>query len=229
MSATTSPLNSPAATTQRLPSVFVIGDSISIQYGPSLEKALAGFFHYDRKRGSLEDLDNPDGANGGDSSMVLEYLESRQKADPIRADILVINCGLHDIKMPPDRDETQISQADYARNLRKILRIADEMKFYVVWVRTTPVIDAIHNSRCKAFRRTAADVAVFNSIADELMRERTVIDLHTFSADFGEAGFIDHVHFNEECRRAQGLFLAGALHGVWAALRSHPSVGGFST
>ncbi|KIE48240.1 hypothetical protein U732_4009 [Clostridium argentinense CDC 2741] len=59
-------------------SLFVIGDSISIHYGPYLREMIKDKFAYDRKRGlehALIDLDKPVGANIGDSSMVLEYLQ----------------------------------------------------------------------------------------------------------------------------------------------------------
>ena len=53
-----------------LPTCYVIGDSISIQYGPYLESALGASWQYDRKSGDAEarkNLDIPIGANGGDS------------------------------------------------------------------------------------------------------------------------------------------------------------------
>jgi hypothetical protein len=62
--------------------VFVIGDSISIHYGPFLKKMVNEKYNYDRK-GNMEDalknLDKAIGANGGDSSMVLEYLNSHDE------------------------------------------------------------------------------------------------------------------------------------------------------
>lgn len=50
------------------PRLFVIGDSISIFYGPYLKKYVEGKFDYDRKRDkgeAMKNLDNPVGANGG--------------------------------------------------------------------------------------------------------------------------------------------------------------------
>ena len=60
--------------------VFVLGDSISIHYGPHLERYLLGFMHYSRKEGedkAVVQLDQPlvANANAGDSSMCLEYLQ----------------------------------------------------------------------------------------------------------------------------------------------------------
>ncbi len=199
-----------------LPSVFVIGDSISIHYGPYLEAALAGFFRYDRKRGSSEEreMDIATGANGGDSAMVLAYVKSRRAADPIRADILLLNCGLHDIKLPPDREEHQVPPGQYEQNLRSILAEADGMGLRTVWVRTTPVIDAIHSSRCSAFRRRASDVDAYNAIADAVMQGRAIFDLWEFSRQLGPDALSDHVHYAPDARSRQGNFLAGCLHGL---------------
>ena len=88
-----------------LPVLFVVGDSISVQYGPYLEQYLKGRFDYVRRGGEDElaviNLNIPQGANRGDSTMVLAYLQARQNYDPINADLLMINCGLHDIKTDP--------------------------------------------------------------------------------------------------------------------------------
>lgn len=67
-----------------LPKVFVIGDSISMQYGPDLQKFLTGKALYSRKNDTLNNkaetnLDFPKGANGGDSKMVLTYLKYKLK------------------------------------------------------------------------------------------------------------------------------------------------------
>jgi lysophospholipase L1-like esterase len=216
-----------AAPASPLPRVFVIGDSISIQYGPHLERFLAGNFAYDRKRDGAggaraeHNLDVPQGANGGDSAMVLAYLMARAEREPIAADVLLLNCGLHDIKTDVESGAKQVPADAYARNLRSILEVARAMKLAVVWVRTTPVIDEIHNARTRSFRRHAADVAAYNAIADEIMTAAgvPVLDLHAFSARFVPAGFIDHVHFAEDVREKQAAFLAGAL-GMWRAQRA---------
>src|SRR3569623_656120 len=103
---------------------FVIGDSISIQYGPYLEQYLAGYLHYARKSGeseALANLDIPQGANGGDSSMVLKYLRGLHQTKSLQADVLLINCGLHDIKTDPATGKKQVTLEDHRRNLQEIL------------------------------------------------------------------------------------------------------------
>ena len=200
----------------RLPKVFVIGDSISMHYGPYLKKSLQGFFEYDRKRDqgqSLADLDNPVGANGGDSGMVLEYLQQLAVDESFQADYLLINCGLHDIKTSPKTGKVQVPADDYRYNLQEIVKLAREMGLKLVWVITTPVVDSIHNSKMSGFHRFARDVDRYNRIALQVMKSHKVpvIDLYNFTAALGPDIYTDHVHFNLVIREKQADFIAGAL------------------
>lgn len=219
LSLTTLPMPAEPSTSLRL---FVIGDSISIQYGPHLEKLVAGTFHYERKRDTsgdpeaTRDLNVPTGANGGDSDMVVAYLRHRRAHDPIAADVLVLNCGLHDIKTEPATGMIQVPLAHYQANLRAIIDEAHAMNLRLVWMRTTPVIDEIHNTRSTAFHRYARDVAAYNTAADAIMGEAgvAIIDLHAFSTPHLPAGFSDHVHFIEPLREQQAAFIATELRRI---------------
>ncbi|MFS4416668.1 SGNH/GDSL hydrolase family protein [Maribacter sp. 2307ULW6-5] len=197
------------------PKVFVIGDSISIQYGPYLKNSLNGFFEYDRKRDdgqALKDLDNPVGANGGDSKMVLDYLKKLQDSVGFATDYLVINCGLHDIKTKPATGEVQVSLALYKKNLDSIIGISKKLGAELVWINTTPVIDSIHNRKA-SFHRFSKDVLRYNQEAGKLMADAdiSVIDLFTFTQKFGPEAYKDHVHFHNEIREKQADFIAGQL------------------
>jgi len=201
--------------------LFVIGDSISIHYGPYLEKFLPDRFHYDRKRDAGAEkaeanLDIPSGANGGDSRMVLDYLRLRRKHSPIPADLLLLNCGLHDVKTNIGTGARQVSSRDYEENLEAILEIVKAAGWRLLWVHTTPVVDAVHNRPGASFHRHAPDVEAYNAIASRLMEAAGVatIDLHAFSAKFAPEGFCDHVHYNEEVRALQGAFIAGRLSAI---------------
>jgi lysophospholipase L1-like esterase len=199
--------------------LFVIGDSISIHYGPYLKQYLAGVMDYARKEGETEallDLDNPQGANGGDSSMVLSYLNALAKSGGIDADILLVNCGLHDIKTDPATGERQVAIGAYEANLRAIVTVARSMRRELVWVRTTPCDELVHNSRGMGFHRFSGDCAAYNAVADRVMGEANVpsIDLHTFTVNLGPDLYCDHVHFHEHVREKQGAFIAGWL-GRW--------------
>ncbi|MDN3690531.1 SGNH/GDSL hydrolase family protein [Cyclobacterium jeungdonense] len=199
-----------------LPSLFVIGDSISMQYGPFLEQYVQGKWVYDRKRddgSSSANLDNPAGANGGDSGMVLAYLQKKVQDPAFNPDLMLINCGLHDIKTDVRTGKKQVSLDDYRENLEQIYSLLQESGIRMVWIRTTPVDDETHNSKQQSFHRYAADLEIYNAVADVVFETRNVpvIDLHRFTQNLGADLFIDHVHFGEETRARQAAFIAGFL------------------
>lgn len=196
--------------------VFVIGDSISVQYGPYLKQYLAGRMDYARRgdeAAALRDLDIPQGSNGGDSNRVLEYLHATEKAGGIDADVLLLNCGLHDIKVDPQTGLKAVTPEAYERNLRAIIALVRTMKPQLIWVRTTGLDDETHNSRQKAFHRYAADCDAYNAIADRVMAGAgiPVVDLYGFTKNLGPDVYCDHVHFHEDVRKLQAAYLAGFL------------------
>ncbi|MCC7263436.1 MAG: SGNH/GDSL hydrolase family protein [Candidatus Latescibacteria bacterium] len=197
--------------------VYVIGDSISIQYGPYLQQALRGVMEYGRKEGEEEallNLDQPQGANGGDSSMVLDFLRAKARTGGIAADVLLLNCGLHDLRTTPATGEKQVPLPRYRENLAAIINLVAQLEPSLVWMRTTPCDERVHNSRPEiAFHRFAADGAAYNQAADEVMRAHGVpiLDLYTFTVNLGEDLYCDHVHFHEAIRAQQAAFLAGWL------------------
>lgn len=197
--------------------LYIVGDSISIQYGPYLERYVAGRFHYARKSGEAEallNLDNPQGANGGDSSMVLAYLRGLEGQGGLDADLLLVNCGLHDIKTDPANGRKQVALREYRRNLQEIVATARRLGVALVWLHTTPCDEAVHNSRPgMSFHRYAADCAAYNAAADEVMDGADIpsIDLHSFTASLGPDLYCDHVHFYEHVREKQAAFIAGWL------------------
>lgn len=197
------------------PSVFVLGDSISIDYGPDLARALGWRADYARKAGedlARRDLDVPAGANGGDSGMVLRYLEARADAGDLHPDLLVVNAGLHDIKRATADAPAQVPLDRYTANLLALVALCRRCGWRLAWVRTTPVIDHVHNSAKVSFLRFAADQAAWNAAADAVMSAAGVpsADLDGLTRALGGAElFRDHVHYHPETCRAQGLWLAG--------------------
>ncbi len=202
-----------------LPRVYVLGDSISIQYGPYLRQYLAGCMEYSRKEGEAEallNLDRPQGANGGDSSMVLAFLTAAARNNSIQADLMLLNCGLHDIKTNPANGAKQVPIAQYRRNLEAAIPVIRGMGIRPVWIRITPCDEAVHNTRPDmTFHRFKADCHAYNATADAVMAAAGVpsIDLFTFTANLGPDLYIDHVHFLEPIRQLQAAFIAGWLAG----------------
>lgn len=192
--------------------IYVIGDSISIHYGSYLKQYLRGCIFYSRK----EDKDDPElGANGGDSSSVLRFLTQKLKTGGLDADLILFNCGLHDIKTDPTTGKKQVPPRQYRKNLEGILSIVKKLRLSPIWVRTTPCDEKIHNRRCKSFYRFSADVKKYNRIADKIMLKNNVpvIDLYTFTLNLGKDLYCDHVHFHKHIREKQASFIAGWLCG----------------
>ena len=179
---------------------------------------MADKLHYARKSGQEEGLTSPalpQDANGGDSFQVLSYLQARQQAGGLRADILLLNCGLHDLRTAPDTGTKQVPLDQYRHNLRKIIQITRAMGSTLVWVRTTPCDENVHNKPGMSFHRFAADCKTYNAAADEIMQGAAVqsIDLHTFTLNLGSDLYCDHVHFHEPIREKQAAYIAGWLEG----------------
>jgi lysophospholipase L1-like esterase len=196
--------------------IYVIGDSISLHYGPYLRAYLDGVMEYERKEGDEEallNLDNPQGANGGDSGMVLSFLAAKARGGGIDADRLLLNCGLHDIKTDPATGRQQVPLPQYEENLRAILNTVAGLRPKPIWIRTTPCDEAVHNRPHMNFHRFSADCRVYNQAADEIMKDAgvPVIDLHTFTLKLGSDLYCDHVHFQDAIRKQQAAFIAGWL------------------
>eukprot|EP00037_Helgoeca_nana_P019616 m.191932 g.191932 ORF g.191932 m.191932 type:complete len:239 (-) comp24938_c1_seq1:2182-2898(-) len=198
--------------------VFVLGDSISIHWGPDLERLLTSQgWEYSRKSGVEEALRNLDdgglGANGGDSSHCLEYMRTRvREGDGLRGAILLLNCGLHDLRTDPVTGAKQVTLDKYRDNLRELGSLSQTAAGAgeVVWLRITPVVDAVHNAHGQPWHRYSADVDEYNKVADGVMAELnvTVLDLHRATTALGMDNlYCDHVHYHEWVRKAQAAYI----------------------
>ena len=230
-------LPTPGDPVRSRPTLFILGDSISIQYGPYLERMLADRYTCDRKGSELlrtESLDigstdklhrlavmesSSEAINGGDSACVLAYLHTRLTPAPPAWAVLLLNCGLHDIRTDPLRGSRQVEPAAYAENLDAILGLVALASRSVVWLRTTPVSDSRHQRLNPEFHRFNADVDRYNQIADRIMDQAGIpkIDLYAFtrslsvSLDSLDSLYSDHVHFVEPVQRLQAAYIAGWL------------------
>jgi hypothetical protein len=121
------------------------------------------------------------------------------------------------MKTDPATGAKEVPLEKYRENLPAIVGALRDIGCKVVWVRTTPVDDQTHNSRCAAFHRFGRDVAAYNAAADEIMLAAGVpiIDLHGFTSAMEGEIFCDHVHFPEPVQRLQAAFIAGSLLASW--------------
>lgn len=199
-------------------SLFVLGDSISMGYGPFLESMLEGRMSYARKSGTeagLEDLDFPGihSANGGDSVRCLAYLRMRVEQGDFRPDWLLLNAGLHDLKRGGPNGSFNVAPEQYEANLGAMVRLLKEHGITPIWVRTTPIDTEMHLRHQRAFFRGREDVVMYNEIADRVMAAEgvSVIDLFGFTERFGVEAFVDHAHFSESVKQLQAAWIAGHL------------------
>jgi lysophospholipase L1-like esterase len=209
--------------------LFVIGDSISCYYGEYLKPMLDGAYEYDRKGGTnkLDDLDDcTDGINGGDSSMVLTYIKSVINMEIFKPDYLLLNCGIHDTKMPDGK--LQVPPDQYSKNLTQILDIAKSKNIKVIWVRTTPVNENTTQWEKEEIKRRIHDIDLYNDIADEIMPDNDIpiIDLHKFTVNLGPDVFMnsnDSVHFNANTAKLQAAFISGSILGIENSYKHYTS------
>src|SRR5262245_60221895 len=90
-----------------LPRVVLIGDSIRMGYAPLVAKRLEG----------RAVILSPK-PNGGDSGNVLKNLD--EWAVNAKADVIHLNCGLHDLKQFKKDKSYQVDLDKYQTNLREI-------------------------------------------------------------------------------------------------------------
>jgi len=176
-----------------------------------LEKYLSPYCIYSRKEAKIGVLENAEGPNGCDSKTVLSYL-NKCVDQGCYWDVILLNCGLHDIRFINGKHQTDY--LIYQKNISEIIQIAKNISDHIIWVRTTPVNDELHNSLRQDIKRYNLDVVKYNEVADSIMSHNNIyiIDLYTFCECLGGAEtYLDHIHFNNESRNLQGAFIAGNL------------------
>jgi len=199
-----------------LKTFFVIGDSISLQYGPDLKKMVAGVFDSrpaDQVSPANQDPESPVGVYAGDSNALVACIDARSQ-ELASYDLLLLNSGLHDLRTNPETRARQVEIAAYRPNLEVALQHIHEIGVQPIWITTTPVDDARHNSMTQEFHRFNADVLEYNRVAADVMATRAVpvIDLYAFVRNLGNAVYYcDAVHFTDEVRALQAAVIAGWL------------------
>ena len=109
--------------------VILIGDSIRMGYLPYVAQELEG-------EGTVW---GPE-INGGTCRNILAHLEEWALARP--ADIVHINCGLHDLARDPDESgvigNSRVPLEEYEANVHEILSRVQQRGKCVLWATTTP-------------------------------------------------------------------------------------------
>lgn len=184
--------------------VILIGDSIRMGYEARVRERL----------GSSTDIWSPS-ENGGDSRNLLAHLQDWILDRP--ADLIHLNCGLHDIKRPRGESGFQVAPQEFAQNVAELLdRIGQATRADVVWATITPVVESRHRQRGNfPFDRFSGDVSDYNRLALLEARKRNVAvnDLHDFVRRHGKDAMVgpDGVHYTDEGYRVLGDHVAGFI------------------
>lgn len=182
--------------------IALIGDSIRMGYAPFVA-------------GLLPDADffQPE-ANGGDSRNLLAHFDEWFVVP--KADLIHVNCGLHDLRYLPEKERHQVELDEYRENLAMLVdRVLALEGLRLVWATTTPVIDEYTCAPDRNFWRHNSDVEAYNAAALEIMREKgaPVDDLYGAIEKMGRRTIIgpDGCHMPESGRKAVAEVVAAFL------------------
>jgi hypothetical protein len=196
--------------------IFLIGDSIRVDYGSYVESYIGKDINIIGKEGieeAYQNLDIPVGSNCGDSRMLVEYLKTTENLGRLEFEYFVFNCGLHDVKRTGGEEKLAVDQKEYEENLRTILGLMKDKK--VIFITSTPV-ERERYPEGFPFVRYEDDVVEYNRIANNVMHSYNVevIDMYSFTKSLGLCGdalYRDHAHFHKQIIQLQAAYLAGAL------------------
>ncbi len=155
--------------------------------------------------------------NAGDSRRVIASLDRWLAATP-KAERVVFNCGLHDIKRDRQSGQINVPLDEYRENVRGAVARLVEAGKVILWAQTTPVIYERHVS--KGFDRRDEDVVAFNRVAEEIMADTgvAVCRLYDEIRVAGPAEMLgpDGVHMTEAGSDRLAAALARAIQSRWA-------------
>jgi isoamyl acetate esterase len=187
--------------------VALVGDSIRMGYAKMVNAELA-----DTAR-----VWSP-GANCGPSSRIMAHLD--EWITTPGADILHLNCGLHDLRRERGNEQPVVPLPAYKENLLAILGYAREAGIrHVIFALTTPVNEAWHH-KAKDFDRLEADVTEYNAAAREAAGATgaTVNDLYAVVKAAGQDAIMapDGVHYIDAGYRILGRAVADYIRPLLA-------------
>ena len=181
--------------------VILIGDSIRMAYQDGVRRLLTG-----------ECEVWAPAENGGTSANVLAHLDAWVLAR--RADLVHLNCGLHDLRRARPGGALNVPLAAYRENLEALFgRLLDAGR-RLLWASTTPVNHAWHRDH-KPFDRFEEDVLAYNRAAAGIAARAgvPVDDLYGVVMVAGRDRLLapDGVHFTDEGSEVLARAVAAAV------------------
>lgn len=167
----------------KLPRLLVIGDSISMNYGPSAKEALNGVVNYHRNEGNCYS------SNYG--TQYADYWLGNYTQKGFQWDVIHFNHGLHDLKQNGPDGPYATSLETYKANLRTEINILKKTAAKLIFCTTTPV----PNSNGGRYGRQKGAEVAFNKAAMEVMKEYPEIQINNLCKIVMESAVFD------ECRK----------------------------
>lgn len=181
--------------------IILIGDSIRMGYAPFVQRELE----------NEAVLWAPE-ENGGTSRNVLAHLDewilSRE------ADVVHLNCGLHDLARDVGAAGVRVEIDEYKRNVREILSRTQAGGKKIVWATITPVDQENHRT-VKKMERWESDIERYiqaaSGVASEL--QIPINDLNRVVNEAGKENLLlpDGVHFTTDGSKLLGKTVAAFL------------------
>jgi len=182
--------------------VVLLGDSLRLHYQPIVAEQL----------GADISVYGPS-ENCRDSRTLLRHLD--EWALCRTADVVQVNCGLHDIRHDPGAAGPVVGLAEYRENLERILSLLQaRVTKRVIFATSTPINEERHNAN-RPGRRYAVDIAAYNAVALEVTVQLGIVVNDLYRAVIGEGSDrllkSDGVHFSEHGYRFLGVHVARAI------------------
>lgn len=183
-----------------LPSVLILGDSISIGYTPVVTEQLAGSANVYRPS-----------TNCGSSQVYCEHLQ--EWLGGRTWDLIHFNCGLHDINRKNNETinrvgERRVTLDEYKINLSAIVSVLSSAAPVVLWASSTPVPS-------EAEGRVPVDLVRYNQAAREIMEAEGIEmnDLYTFILPYTPECHpaLNNVHYTDEGYKLLGVQVANEI------------------
>lgn len=187
-----------------LPRVLLIGDSISIGYTVPTREALKG-------KANLHRIPT----NGGPTTRGLQSID--QWLGDSKWDVIHFNWGLHDLKYMGPKGENlypkekggkrQVPEAEYEKNLEKLVKRLKQTKAKLIWRNTTPCPPGAQG-------RYVGDSVIYNKIAARIMKKHGIPthDLFTMSMErMKELMRPANVHYTPEGSKVLGNDVARVI------------------
>jgi acyl-CoA thioesterase-1 len=167
----------------KLPRLLVIGDSISMNYGPAAKEALKGLINYHRNEG-----------NCYSSQYGIQYADywlGNYTKKGNQWDVIHFNHGLHDLKQSGPEAPFATPLETYKANLRTEIQMLKKTGAKLIFCTTTPV----HQTSTGKYMRQQGSEVVFNRAAMEVMKEFPEIQINDLCKVVKDSAIFD------ECRK----------------------------